>query len=228
MLMPYTLEIIASTVADARAAAAGGADSLELCVALEQDGLTMPLPIIRAIRDVVTLPLNVLLRPHARDFVYTPAEIDRLQQQIEALKPLGIQTIVFGAHTPAREMDIDLVRAFARAAAPVPLTLHRALDSCQHPDDALQALSQDVVRVLTSGAAPTAWEGHSKLAEWVQQYGDRVRFAVASKVNLETIPLLTKSIRAPEYHVGSGARKQGIVSEELVRSLKSALLAAGS
>lgn len=221
--MPYALEIIASSVEDARAAAAGGADSLEICVALEQDGLTAPLATIRAIRDAVTLPLNVLLRPHARDFVYTSAEIEAMLRDIEQIKAIGVHTIVFGAHTAEGNLDVALVREVARAAAPIPLTLHRALDTCRDPQSALSALRQDVRRVLTSGAALTAWEGRATLREWVDQYGDDLRFAVASKVNLETIHLLAEAIHAPEYHVGTGARQNGIVHAERVRRLKTAL-----
>jgi copper homeostasis protein len=218
--MVPALEIIASCVEDARAAQAGGADSLEICVALEQDGLTAPLAMIRAIRDAVQLPLNVLLRPHARDFLYTPAELDQMLAQVDDLKRIGVHTIVFGAHAADGSIDCAIVREFARAAAPTGLTLHRALDWSQQPENALQALQHDVARVLTSGGAPGAWQGRDTLRQWVARYGQHLHFAIAGGVNLQTIRPLAETIHAPEYHVGSGARRDGLVDRALVQQLK--------
>jgi copper homeostasis protein len=214
------LEIIASNLEDARAAVEGGADSLELCVALEEDGLTPPIETVQAIRDAVDLPLNVLLRPHAKSFLYTEMEIARMFEELELLKTIGINTIVFGAHKSNGEIDIALVEQFAKAA---PLTLHRAIDSCTNAEDALNSLKKLVRRVLSSGAANSAWEGRVRLKAWQETYGECLRFAVASKVNLENIAALAKAIGAPEYHVGNAARSNGKVDSVKVRDLKAAL-----
>lgn len=214
------LEIIASTLEDARAAVAGGADSLELCIALEADGLTPPLETVKAIRDAVELPLNVLLRPHAKSFVYTEAEIAGMFEELESFKAIGIHTIVFGAQKPSGEIDIALVENFAKAA---PLTLHRAIDTCTNPEAALSSLKSVLRRVLSSGTASSAWEGRARLKAWQAAYGEDFTLAIASKVNLENIAALTEAIGAPEYHVGNAARTNGKVDRAKVRALKAAL-----
>jgi copper homeostasis protein len=214
------LEIIASTLEDALAAKAGGADSLELCIALEEDGLTPPLSTIQSIRDAVDLPLNVLLRPHARSFVYSETEIAQSWQEMQAIRAIGVNTIVFGAQKEDGSIDIALVEQFAEAA---PLTLHRAIDTCNNAEAALQALKGKIKRVLSSGGEKSAWEGHSRLKEWQSLYGDEIRFAIASKINLENIAALAEAIGAPEYHVGSAARSNGLVDVAKVRALKAAL-----
>jgi copper homeostasis protein len=214
------LEIIASTLEDALAAKAGGADSLELCIALEEDGLTPPLPTVQAIRDAVDLPLNVLLRPHARSFVYTKSEIEEMWQEMQALKQIGVNTIVFGAQTEEGKLDIGLIEDFAEST---PLTLHRAIDTCSNPEEALEALKSKLPRVLTSGGENSAWEGRAFLKAWQAAYGQQLRFAIASKINLENIAALAEAIGAPEYHIGSAARTNGKVDMAKVRALKAAL-----
>jgi copper homeostasis protein len=214
------LEIIASTLEDARAAQAGGADSLELCIALEQDGLTPPLSTVQTVRDALDLPLNVLLRSHSRSFVYTEAEIAAMWLEMEALLAIGVNSIVFGAHTENREIDIALVAAFAEAA---PLTLHRAIDTCTNAEAALEALKGKVRRVLSSGGEKSAWEGRRRLKAWQSIYGDELRFAIASKIDVNNIAALAEAIGAPEYHVGSAARTDGKVDAAKVRALKTAL-----
>jgi copper homeostasis protein len=214
------LEIIASTLEDALAAVEGGADSLELCIALEQDGLTPPLATVKAIRDAVDIPLNVLLRPHAKSFVYTEAEIEAMFEELQSLKAIGIHTIVFGAQTSEGKINIPLVESFAKAA---PLTLHRAIDTCTNPEEALDSLKTVLRRLLSSGTANSAWEGRFQLKAWHEAYGNSFTLAIASKVNLETIAALVKEIGAPEYHVGNAARSNGKVDIEKVRALKTAL-----
>lgn len=214
------LEIIASSLQDALTAAKAGADSLELCVALEQDGLTPPLETIKAIRDAVDLPLNVLLRPHARTFAYTEAEVETMWQQMEAFKAIGINTLVFAAESSKGILDIPLIKRFAQE---IPLTLHRAIDQCHYPETALETLKGYLPRVLSSGTAKSAWEGRARLRAWQDTYGQDFRFAIASQVSVDNIAGLVKATGAPEYHVGSAARHEGKVDAAKVRALKAAL-----
>ena len=68
--MSVLLEVIATTVADARLAAQAGANRLELVTAMGEGGLTPSLGLIEAVVAAVTIPVNVIVRPHSRSFVY--------------------------------------------------------------------------------------------------------------------------------------------------------------
>ena len=59
------LEVIVQTLADAREAARGGADRLEVVRALEDGGLTPPLALVQEIAAEVSLPLRVMVRENA-------------------------------------------------------------------------------------------------------------------------------------------------------------------
>lgn len=214
-----TLEVITSTLADAISAEAGGAASAEICVDLVADGLTPPLSLVQSIRDAVELDLNVMVRPHNNGFVYSAADRDLIFNTIAAFKPLGIQTMVFGAHLQDGRLDLDLIREVAQAAAPVPLTLHRALERATNPDEGLQNLIGVVDRVLTSGPAANAPDGMIGLLEWVNYYGLNYRFAAAGGIRKEHVQEIARTTGVDQVHVGTASLTNGVVDADKVREL---------
>lgn len=217
------LEVISQSLPDAIAAAEGGAHSVEVCVDLAAEGLTPPLDLVRAIRDAVPIAMNVMLRPHNRGHVYGPADVAEMLEQVAQFRALGIQTIVFGAHTPEGALDLALIRQIAGAAAPVPLTVHRALDWSTDPEGALPGLIGVAARVLTSGPARSAPEGVEGLRRWVARYGDRLRFAAGGGIRLENIRAIAERTGVHECHVGTAAQIGGAVDAGKVRALRAAL-----
>lgn len=217
------LEIATTSLDDALHAQAGGADSIEISQNLALGGLTPPLDLVRRIRDAVTLEVNVIVRPHARDFVYTPAEIDTILTDTAALAQIGIDGIVFGACTPANYLDIELIRQVREAASGVPITVHRALDESADPEAALIALRGIVPRILTSGPALNAWDGRDGLQHWVATHGDHFRFVASGGLKLEHLAEYAAQVRAHEYHFGSAARTGGVVAVDKVRQLRAVL-----
>lgn len=217
------VEIAITTLEDALQAQSGGADSIEISYDLSVGGLTPSLDLVRRIRDVLSIQVHTIVRPHARDFIYTPAEIDTILADTSALAQTGIDGIVFGAHQPDRRLDIDLIKQVAAAASPLPVTLHRALDECLEPEAGLEALRGIVPRVLTSGPAATAWEGREGLKRWVETVGNDFHFVAAGSLRLEFLEEYAAFVRAPAYHFGSAARTNGIVDSEKVRQIRSLL-----
>ena len=68
---------------NAREAFEGGAKTIELCAAMEDDGLTPPVESIAAARRA--FPRNglvVMIRPRAGDFVYSENEIREMEVNI--------------------------------------------------------------------------------------------------------------------------------------------------
>ncbi len=217
------LEIIATSLADAIAAAQGGADSVEVCVDLALDGLTPPLEMVKAIRDAVRIDMHVMLRPHNNSFVYSEHEIAAMLAQVDLFKPLGIQSLVFGAHREDGALDVDLIRRIAQTAAPLPLTVHRALERSSNPEDALHRLVGVAARILTSGPAASAAEGRDGLRRWVQTFGTHYRFAAAGGIRLENARDIMLFTGAHECHVGTAARTGDAVDPHKVRLLRAAI-----
>jgi copper homeostasis protein len=214
------LEIAAVTFDDAIFAQDGGADSIEISHDLSVGGLTPSFDLVRRIRDALTIDVNVMVRPHARDFIYTDREIDRILDDAAKMAQTGINGVVFGALTPDNRLDLSLIAWVAQVCAPLPLTVHRALDFSDDPEGSLAGLIGVAPRVLTSGPAETAWEGRAALAQWVGTFGHQLSFVVSGGLKAEQMPEMLAAVQAQEYHFGSAARTDGVVDVDKVRGLR--------
>lgn len=215
-----TLEIAVTTLEDAIAAQEGGADSIELSVELERDGLTPPMDLVQAVQDTLTIEVHVIVRPHDRDFVYSEEEMVSILADTQKMVQAGVDGIVFGAQTSEGKLDIPAIRAVVNATKPLVFTLHRAIDSSNQPESALEQLQHVIDRVLTSGPAANAWDGRQGLCEWQQRFGDYVKFIAAGGVKANMLPDLVTISGVSGIHVGSGAKENGVVTAAKVREIK--------
>jgi len=85
MIDTYLLEVAANSVASALAAQDGGAGRIELCSALELGGLTPSTAQIALTRERLRIPLYVLIRPRAGDFLYGDLECEVMLRDHRAL-----------------------------------------------------------------------------------------------------------------------------------------------
>ena len=76
------LEICVGSVASARIAQQAGGGRLELCAALQLGGYTPSWGLMTAVRDAVTIPMNVIIRNIADRYVFTPDEVDVMVRDI--------------------------------------------------------------------------------------------------------------------------------------------------
>lgn len=198
------LEIaVESLEAAATAAKRGGADRIELCRDLFVGGLTPDLASIRAVLQQIHIPVFVMIRPRAGDFVYSPDEFVQMKKTIAAAKEAGASAVVFGILTANRAVDIDRTRELVSLAQPLPVTFHRAFDECP---DLWQAL-EDVVRagvsrILTSGGAASAPEGAANIAMLVRAAGEPITIVPGAGVHAGNILQLATTTRAREFHSG--------------------------
>ncbi len=221
--MTFSLDISAMTLQDALAAERGGAASVEVIADLAARGLTPPFDLVRAVREHVQIGVNVIVRPHNRDFCYTPTEIDRMLEDAARFAELGINSLVIGGLDAAGDLDLSLIERVRAAAPGVAITVHQAIDASRDPGKAVAALEGRVERALTSGGAATAWLGRDNLRAWVQAHGERLRFACAAGIDADHLAALAAHVRAPEYHVGHAARTGGAVDVDRVKRLVACL-----
>jgi copper homeostasis protein len=205
------LEIIATTPQDAIEAQAGGASTLEIVQNLAVGGLTPSFGMVQVIRAAVEIPIRVILRPHARDFMYSDEEVAHMMLDIDRLKQLGLDGIVFGALRPDNMVDLELTKRIVERAHPMEVTFHRAIDLAANADQVLPTLVNLVQRILTSGQANTVWEGRATIHTWVEQFGDRCIFACGGGIRVEQLPDLVLETAAPEFHLGTAAQTDQVV-----------------
>lgn len=199
--MEYRIENCAGSAESARRAQLGGAYRIELCAGLPEGGTTPSYGEIVAARRAVDIKLNVIIRPRAGDFLYTPIEVEAMLEDIKMARQLGVDGIVVGCLTPDGEVDKPLLRRFVEASGDLPVTFHRAIDVCRDPSAALEdIIKAGCARVLTSGGKATALEGAEVIAQLVKQAGDRIIIMPGAGVTPENIAQLARITGAKEFH----------------------------
>ena len=205
------LEICAGSVESAIAARDGGAQRIELCVALEVGGVTPSAGLIAEARKIEGLILNVIIRPRGGDFLYNEYEAACMEQDIHTCRQLGVDGVVIGALTAEGDIDTMLCKRLIAAADGMSVTFHRAFDMCRDPHKALEELiSIGCDRVLTSGQAATAMAGVPLLKELVEQADGHIIIMPGCGVNSGNAAEILNSTGATEIHasarksVGSG------------------------
>ena len=169
------VEAAVETLDSALAAERAGADRIELCDNLSDGGTTPGAGLIAAVTERTQLPVFVLIRPRAAGFVYSDDEFDVMIRDIKLAGRMGIAGIVTGALTPDGRVDAERTHTLVKAAAGLPVTFHRAIDSAVDLPTALEeAIEAGASRVLTSGGAATALEGVDLIAALVDQARKRI------------------------------------------------------
>jgi copper homeostasis protein len=201
------LEVAANSAASAFAAQAGGAGRVELCASLGEGGVTPSHGTIVRAREGLTIPLCVLIRPRAGDFLYEGAELAATLDDIAHCRSLGCDGVVVGALTPDGEVDRDACARFVEAASGMGVTFHRAFDLVADQAQALEALIDlGFERVLTSGGMPSAMAGASLLSRLVAQAGGRITVMPGAGIHPDNIAALRELTRAREFHASATRR----------------------
>jgi copper homeostasis protein len=204
------LEVCVDSLPGALAAVEGGADRLELCAALEVGGVTPSRGLLEEVRARVELPVVVLVRPRAGDFVYGAVELSAMLRDVESAREAGAAGVATGALRAGGSIDRGAVEELVAASRPLPVCFHRAFDLCAAVDRALEVLVElDVERVLTSGAAPSAPEGAATLARLVTSAAGRLSVMAGGGVRAENAAELVARSGVREVHASCAGLRPG-------------------
>ncbi|MGD1890321.1 MAG: copper homeostasis protein CutC [Cyclobacteriaceae bacterium] len=150
--MVRQLEICVDSLQSALTAEEGGANRIELCSGLELGGLTPDPALFKLVKEKLSIPVFVLIRPRMGGFVYDHLDREVMGASIRYFKEMGADGLVLGALTDEGEVDQPLMQKFIQLASPLPVTFHRAFDQIPDPTNELPKLLElGVKRILTSG-----------------------------------------------------------------------------
>lgn len=202
------LEVIASSLDDAQAAVAGGADRLELCSALALGGLTPSLGTLETIKERLDVPVMCMVRPRESGMSYSEGEFEVMLRDAGLLLQHGADGLVFGFLQPGGELDVEHCRWFVEealaAAAPrrPQLVFHRAFDVVAHPEEALEELiSLGVTRVLTSGRAAEAIRGVENIRRYVELADGRIEILPGGGIDLFSVEEIVRATGVNQVHL---------------------------
>jgi copper homeostasis protein len=223
--MPHLLlEVIVQSEADAHAAAAGGADRLEVVRAIREGGLT-PLPLlVRAIARATPLPLRVMVRENA-GYGMNDGELPVLRRAAAEFAAAGVDGIVIGFVRAGKPAIDDLARVL-EAAPGVRATFHRAFDAI---DDQLRTIDfltgiVQIDRILTDGGDGPPAKRCERLQAYAARAAGRLTVIAGSGVDDEALAVFARTGCVREVHVGRAAREgsdpEGPVSAARVRRLR--------
>jgi len=195
-------EACVETLEDALAAEKRGANRVELCSALDQDGLTPSEELTWKCVQNLSIPVMAMVRPRGGNFVYTEEEIQKMEAEIAFFKQSGVAGVVFGLLTEAGDVDVENTGRLARLAMPLEVTFHKAIDYSSDMMSSFQQLNaiEGITRVLTSGGMDTAWNGRDVLKQMQDLPGRRIKIIAAGKVLPENREQIAAFIGVGELH----------------------------
>lgn len=194
------LEVCIDNTAAIDACIRGGADRIELCSALALGGLTPSSGLMQAAADA-SIPVRAMIRPRAGNFIYSAAEVAVMLSDIEAARAAGIAGIVFGAATSDGQLDAKTLQLLIDAAADMPSTLHRVIDTVVEPLLAVeQAIDLGFDCILSSGGAESAAEGYQQLIKMKTCAEGRITLMAGAGLSPENIGVLASNTGLEFFH----------------------------
>lgn len=188
------IEICAYSLASCQTAQQAGAGRVELCGGLAEGGTTPSAGLIQLVRQHLTIPLYVMIRPRGGDFLYSQTELAVMSADILMAKALGADGIVLGVLQAEGTVDESQTRALIDLAKPLPVTFHRAFDMTRDPQEALEAVIRTgAARILTSGQQQTAQAGLSILRKLTEKAAGRIEIMAGAGVNAQNAKQLIEA-----------------------------------
>ena len=194
------LEVCAGSIESAFNAQAANADRIELCTELSVGGLTPSKGMIQLVKEMVEIPVYVLIRPRSGDFCFSLLELEQMKEDVALCAEMGCEGVVIGALTPERRIHERMIYELMQEAGYMDVTFHRAFDAAQNPFEALDTLRElGIQRVLTSGGSNSAMEGFDLLGELLEEADEDIIIMPGGGIRSTNISQLLR-LEAKEYH----------------------------
>ncbi|MFC5860839.1 copper homeostasis protein CutC [Acidicapsa dinghuensis] len=185
MRKSFLFELCAESLDAAKAGQAGGADRIELCEELHVGGVSPRLRLLESVLQAVKIPVHVLVRPRAGDFVYSVAEFAQMREEILRVKAAGAGAIVVGVLLADGHVDVKRTCELVALARPMRVTFHRAFDEIGDQQRALEdVIATGADTLLTSGGAANVLEGSTALAKLHEQAAGRIEIMAGGGLRL--------------------------------------------
>ena len=196
------IEACVETLAEAQMAEAGGADQIELCGRLDLDGLTPDVSVVKATLERLNIPVKVMIRPRAGNFVFSEAEVQQMLSELRVFQALGVECFVIGLATADRQLDLINTKRICAQFPEATFTIHKVIDSIENPLRFISALNNipNLSSILSSGGAATALAGAQQILAIDQALQANKHVIAAGKITAANLPEVKAKIPVQAYH----------------------------
>ncbi len=195
------LEIACFNIESCLLAQEAGADRIEFCSDYSVGGITPNYKDILKAKELLHIPLHVIIRPRGGDFNYSQSEIDLMKKDIEFCKINNIHGVVFGVLTQHKNINSLINKELIELAGLMSTTFHRAIDECVNLTDAMnEIVSIGFTRVLTSGGKSNAIEGVDVLKDCQNRFGKNIIIIPGGGIRSHNIAGIVQQTNCQEFH----------------------------
>ncbi|MDY0277675.1 MAG: copper homeostasis protein CutC [Acholeplasma sp.] len=199
------LEVIATTLKEAQDIEKYGGDRIELVMGIKEGGLTPSIGLVKKVVNSVNIPVNVMVRPHAKSFFYDEEDFSVILEDIKAIKETKANGIVFGSLNKDTTINEEQLKKVIEIKGHLKLTFHRAIDQSSDVLKSLDVLKKyDVDTILTSGGFSNAIDGKEKIDKMVQQKD--ITILAGAGLTPDNVETMLKNSSLKEVHMGSGVK----------------------
>jgi copper homeostasis protein len=143
-----------------------------------------------------------MIRPREGGFCYSPGEFEVMLEDTAALGEAGAAGIAFGILRPDGTVDGERCGKLIEAAGPMETVFHRAFDVVPDWRAAMDSLcGLGVLRILTSGQAPSAESGSALIRRMREYAAGRIGILPGGGIGLHNVQSLVEKTGCKEIHV---------------------------
>ena len=200
--MTVVKEACVDNIQDAINAFKKGADRIEFCSNLDEDGLTPSNYDLISLKKSISIPVRIMVRPHSNSFNYNDDDLIQMKETIEFCKNQKFDGVVFGCLDDDNELDLNKIEYLADFAKPLNVIIHKAIDLTSSPLNSLKKLLEidNVNGVLSSGGFETAELGTEVLKKMINISPNEFEIISAGKITNQNFKILHEKIDGKFYH----------------------------
>ena len=199
------LEIIGMSVEDAKAIEYCGANRIELVSALTEGGLTPSFAMIEKVVNSVNIPVNVMIRNHAKSFKYSEHDLEVMQKDIEIVESLGVNGIVLGLLDDARKIDKIGLEKLLEVVSNIDITFHKAIDETNVLESVNTLNKYDkITNILTAGGVKSISDNINDIKLMIET--SKANILLGGGLNFDNIKRIKELTQATDFHFGTAVR----------------------
>jgi len=201
-MQEFCKEVCVDNIKDAMRAVDLGANRIEYCSKLSEEGLTPNIEDVKYLLKNINIPLRIMIRPHSKSFNYSETDISIMLRDISTFKKIDIDGIVIGCLNKDDEIDLKKINLLIEKARPLKVIFHKAIDITSDPLKSLKNLIKysNINGVLTSGGFKKAEDGIKVLKKMLDICPINFELIIAGKITSENISKINQKLSAKFYH----------------------------